>query len=251
MKERFSEISKLSKHEIISLLETKAGITNASCLSDTDFMLLRMGRMCESLLSTNFSNFIPDKLKDKVDTKLCKVKLNYVASIGQVRPVHVRKYNELIIPKSYMGYDFSLEETKQLLNSGRLNSIVNIEYKEIKSTGIICVDNDLNLIKFLPIDKIGIPECIGKNKLTQEKVEALRKGFPIFLPEFERNDGKKFGAIIELNNDGVAKGKFAISGLSQWLDEQKKQIERINTIMEIQFEILENKIKVKSLKSRL
>jgi hypothetical protein len=241
----------MSKQEIISLLETKAGITNANCLSDTDFMLLRMGQMCESLLLTNFNKFIPEKLQGKVDNKLCKVKLNFVSSIGQVRPTIVRKYNELKIPESYMGYQFSLEEIKQLLNGGRLNSTVNIEYEDIKSTGIIAVDKELNLIKFLPLDKIGIPESIGKNKLTQENIGALRKGFPVFFPEFERNDGKKFGAIIEFNNDGVLKGKFAISGLSQWLEEQKKQVERNSKIMDMQLGILDQKIKIKSLKSRL
>jgi hypothetical protein len=248
MKDQYLTINNLSKQEIILLLESKAGITNCNDLTDTDFMLLRSGRMCETLLTTNFRKFIQKELIGRVDERLCKVKLNYVQSIGEPRPEHIRKYHELIIPKSYMGYEFSENEIKELKNGNRLNSIVSIEFKGIKSEGIICVDRDLNLIKFLPTEKIGIPKSIGKNELEKDKIEALRKGYPIIMPAFERNDGKKFSAVVQLNSDGVLKGKFAISGLDQWLKEQKKHIEKISTIMDLQFEILENRIKVKSLK---
>lgn len=248
MKEKYLTINKLSKDEIISLLEIKAGITNCADLNDTDFMLLRCGRMCETLLKTNFRKYIQPKLIGRVDEVLCKVKLNYVESTGKIHPEHIRKYNELIVPKSYMGYEFSSNEINELLNNGRLHSTVNIEYESIKSQGIIALDRDLNLVKFLPTQKLGIPKYIGKNELSDEKITSLRNGYPIVLHEFERNDGKVFSAVIQLNEDGVSKGKFAISGMDQWIKEQKKHVEKVSAIMDLQLDILENRIRVKSLK---
>ncbi len=248
MKDQYLTINKLSKDEIISLLESKAGITNCADLNDTDFMLLRSGRMCETLLKTNFRKYIQPKLIGRVDEVSCKVKLNHVESIGEARPEIVRKFNELIVPKSYMGYEFSSNEIKELLNDGRLHSTVNIEFKSIKSQGIICVDRELNLIKFLPTEKIGIPKYIGKNLLSDDKQLSLRNGYPVLVSDFERNDGKKFNAIVQLDGNGVSKGKFAISGLDQWIREQRKHVEKISKIMDLQFDILENRIKVKSLK---
>jgi hypothetical protein len=248
MKSEYLTINSLTKDQIIDLLANKAGITNCNVLTDSDFLLLRSGRMCESLLSTNFSKFIPDELKDKVDTKLCKVKLNYVASIDQVRPVIVRKYNQLRIPNSYMGYEFSNFELKELEEKNRLSSIVCLDIKNYKSEGIICVDRDLNMLKFLPIEKISINKSIGNNHLNDVQIKSLRKGYPVLIQNFERNDGRKFDAIIEINNDGLSRSKFAISGISQWLEEQKKQVARMNEIIDLQFDMYENKIKLKGLK---
>lgn len=248
MKSEYLTINSLTKDQIIDLLVKKAGITNCDVLTDSDILLLRSGRMCESLLSTNFNKFIPSDLLGKVDTKLCKVKLNYVASLGEVRPMIVRKYNELKIPNSYMGYEFSKYEIKQLEENNRLSSIVCIDVLNSTSEGIICVDRDLNMLKFLPLEKISIPKSIGKNHLIEAQISSLRKGYPILIKDFERNDGKIFDAIIEVNNDGLARSKFAISGFNQWLEEQKRQGEKINQIIELQFEMLENKIKLKGLK---
>ena len=68
------------------------------------------------------------------------------------------------------------------------------------------------------------------------------------MQNFERNDGRKFDAIIEVNNDGLSRSKFAISGISQWLEDQKKQVARMNEIIDLQFDMLDNKIKLKSIK---
>jgi len=248
MKEGYQAISKLSKQEIVDLLEKKAGITNCGILSDSDVFLLRSGRMCESLLNTNFNKFIPQELVGRVDEKLCKVRLNYVKSIDAVCPIIIRKYNHLSIPTSYMGYELSALEVNQLKTNNRITSIVSIDYNKTVSEGIICIDTDLNMLKFLPIQKLNIPKMIGKNELSEQKIEILKRGYPVLIPDFQRNNGKRFNAIIQLNTDGIPQSKFAISGLDKWIQEQKKQVEKVSKIMDLQFEILDSKVNLKRLK---
>lgn len=116
----------------------------------------------------------------------------------QLVPHFVR--NEPKLDVAYKGYTFTPEDKKNLLQNGNLGKVVDFPDK---NTGelrphFISIDRLTNEIVDIPINKVRIPDTIGKTPITKDDKRVLYSGLPL-RKEIELANGRKFTPLLQVN----------------------------------------------------
>lgn len=116
----------------------------------------------------------------------------------QLVPHFVR--NEPKLDVAYKGYTFTPEDKKNLLQNGNLGKVVDFPDK---NTGelrphFISIDRLTNEIVDIPINKVRIPDTIGKTPITKDDKRVLYSGIPL-RKEIELANGRKFTPLLQVN----------------------------------------------------
>mgnify|MGYP002545166495 CR=1 FL=1 len=118
-------------------------------------------------------------------------------SVGLV-PHFIRKEQKL---DEYKGHKFSDEDKKNLRETGNMGRKVDLVDKMTGEVtpSFISIDRKTNEITDIPVDRIRIPNRIGKTEITPQEQEMLRAGLPVKDKLMERNDGRKFVVTLQVN----------------------------------------------------
>ena len=116
----------------------------------------------------------------------------------QLVPHFVR--NEPKLDVAYKGYTFTPEDKKNLLQNGNLGKVVDFPDK---NTGelrphFISIDRLTNEIVDIPINKVRIPDTIGKTPITKDDKRVLYLGISL-RKEIELANGRKFTPLLQVN----------------------------------------------------
>lgn len=107
------------------------------------------------------------------------------------------------LEREFRGHRFTAEDKEQLLKTGNLGRIVELNGKDgQKIPSYVSLDRLTNEIVSLPADRLHIKGNIGKTVLTKEEIETLKSGQPIIGKEISTRDGKTFKTTLQVNADG-------------------------------------------------
>lgn len=121
---------------------------------------------------------------------------------GNVKLVPHFIHLEPNLEKEYRGHQFTKEDKEQLLNTGNLGRIVELNGKDgQRIPSYVSLDRLTNEIVSLPVDKLHIRGNIGKTVLTKEEIETLKSGRPIINKEVTLREGKTFTTTLQVNAD--------------------------------------------------
>lgn len=121
---------------------------------------------------------------------------------GMVKLVPHFIHLEPNLEKEYRGHQFTAEDKAQLLNTGNLGRIVELNGKDGKKIpSYVSLDRLTNEIVSLPVDKLHIRGNIGKTVLTKEEIETLKSGLPLINKEVSLREGKTFTTTLQVNAD--------------------------------------------------
>ncbi len=119
---------------------------------------------------------------------------------GDIRlvPHFIRKEQRL---DEYKGHKFSAEDKRNLKETGNLGRVVDLVDKRTGELipSVISLDRQTNEITDLAVDKLRIPEKIGKTALTPDERDILKAGLPLKNKLIERSDGCKFLTTLQVN----------------------------------------------------
>jgi len=162
-------------------------------------------------------NILDDLLKGFKTNQLVPVSLNLGTVISRtdarlslqpdengnvVMAIHgIRKEPALQFP--FFGHTFTEEDKANLLRTGNMGRIVNLE--NIKTgeliPSIISVDKLTNELVALRADKIKIPNEIKGVKLSDEQKQTLMEGKPLYLEGMISRKNTEFAATVQFNAD--------------------------------------------------
>lgn len=121
---------------------------------------------------------------------------------GNVKLVPHFIHLEPNLEKEYRGYQFTNADKEQLLKTGNLGRIVELNGKDRqKIPSYVSLDRQTNEIVSMPVDRLRIKGNIGKTVLTKEEIETLKSGQPIIGKEISTRDGKTFKTTLQVNAD--------------------------------------------------
>lgn len=113
-------------------------------------------------------------------------------------PVHL----EPDLEKEYRGHQFTAADKEQLLKTGNLGRIVELNGKEgAKIPSYVSLDRLTNEIVSIPVERLKIRDTIGKTRLSEEEIATLRNGQPVLNKEVTLRDGKTFKTTLQVNAD--------------------------------------------------
>lgn len=109
--------------------------------------------------------------------------------------------NTLEIPKSYLGYFFTQEDTQKLLTDGNMGRKVTLESKNGESfEAYIGVDKDLNRLTVVNADSFKINSTLLGKELTPEQQEKLRAGEKVLIEGMiSKKTGEEFDGLVQIN----------------------------------------------------
>jgi hypothetical protein len=112
----------------------------------------------------------------------------------------VRKEPQL--DKPYFGVNFTEEDKKNLLKTGNVGRLINLEQTGQNPTpAYISIDKLTNELVAVRADKIRIPKEIKGVKLDDKQMQALKEGKSIYLKDMLSKSGKLFSATVQVNAD--------------------------------------------------
>lgn len=121
---------------------------------------------------------------------------------GSVKLVPHFIHLEPNLEKEFRGHQFTAEDKEQLLKTGNLGRIVELNGKDgQKIPSYVSLDRLTNEIVSMPADRLRIKGNIGKTVLTKEEIETLKSGQPIIGKEISTRDGKTFKTTLQVNAD--------------------------------------------------
>lgn len=113
-------------------------------------------------------------------------------------PVHL----EPELDKEYRGHQFTASDKEQLLKTGNLGRVVELNGKDgAKIPSFVSLDRLTNEIVSIPAERIRIKSNIGRTQLTAEEIATLRNGQPVLNKEVTLRDGKTFTTTLQVNAD--------------------------------------------------
>jgi len=103
----------------------------------------------------------------------------------------------------FFGHEFSKEDKDNLLKTGNMGRIVDLEFSKTgeKIPSIISVDRLTNELIALRADKIKVPDEIKGIKLNEEQKKTLMEGKPLHLEGMISTKGEPFNADVQFNAD--------------------------------------------------
>jgi hypothetical protein len=112
----------------------------------------------------------------------------------------LRKEPEL--DRYYFGMKFTEEDKQNLLKTGNLGRIVEVQYKQGETTPVlISIDRQTNELVSVRADKVRIPETIKEVTLNEQQKKDLSEGKAVYLENMTSKDGKAFSAYLQYNAD--------------------------------------------------
>ncbi|MCY1662642.1 DUF3945 domain-containing protein [Chryseobacterium sp. SL1] len=103
----------------------------------------------------------------------------------------------------FFGHEFSREDKDNLLRTGNMGRIVDLEFSKTgeRIPSIISVDRLTNELIALRADKIKIPNEIKGLILNEEQKQTLMAGKPLHLDGMISTKGEPFSADVQFNAD--------------------------------------------------
>ncbi len=135
--------------------------------------------------------------------------------------VKIHPIQRLSIPEEYMGHKFTQEERNRLLADRSLGKTVELTGKDGKKDKYyLALDPKTNELVPLRTKNITVPEKIKGVTLSAEQKQKLAKGEKVYLDKMTGRNGKKFGAILQVD---AANRTINFSDFKQEKDLDKKQ----------------------------
>jgi hypothetical protein len=104
---------------------------------------------------------------------------------------------------AFFGHEFSKEDKENLLKTGNMGRVVNLNNPKTGETipSIISIDKLTNELVALKTDFIKIPDEIKGIKLNQEQKQTLLEGKPLHIAGMISKKGTAFDAAVQFNAD--------------------------------------------------
>lgn len=122
----------------------------------------------------------------------------------------------------HKGYAFTDKDRKNLLRTGNLGKAVDLADPvtgELKPH-FVSIDRLTKEVTDIPVDKVRIPERIGKTEITADDRQVLLAGLPLHK-EIELKDGRKFSPLLQVNVE--QRGVEFVPGNTQHQRKEQKQ----------------------------
>jgi hypothetical protein len=133
----------------------------------------------------------------------------------------LRKEPELERP--YFGIQFSLEDKRNLVETGNLGRIANAEFKPGETTLVlISIDSQTNELVSVRADKLKVPDFIKDVQLNEQQKKELSEGKAVWIDGMTSKKGSEFSAYFQYNAD--KKGfEFRFDNDRQSQNQEQKQ----------------------------
>ncbi|KAA6322091.1 hypothetical protein EZS27_028336 [termite gut metagenome] len=119
---------------------------------------------------------------------------------GKLSPVIHALHHEPELDKYYFGMKFTDQDRENLLKTGNLGRIADVQYKQGETTPVfISIDKLTNEVVSVRAEKIKIPESIKGVSLDEKQRQALSEGKPVYVEGMTSKNGKEFSASIQVN----------------------------------------------------
>lgn len=124
--------------------------------------------------------------------------------------------------KKFKGYKFTKEDRVNLLNSGNMGRVVDLNDAVTgeKIPSLISLDRLTNELIPLRMEFVRIPDVLCGVRLDLEQKQVLRDGKPLFVENMVSKKGKLFSAKVQFNADRqwvefMFESKFRSSGFRE------------------------------------
>lgn len=123
-------------------------------------------------------------------------------SDGNIRLVPHPIYNKPNLEREYRGYQFTAEDKEQLLKTGNLGKVVELNGKNgEKVPSYVSIDRLTNQVVSMSAKSLFIKGNIGRTELTPEEIATLKEGKPIIDKQITLRNGKTFTTTLQVNAD--------------------------------------------------
>lgn len=121
---------------------------------------------------------------------------------GNIKLVPHPIYNKPNLEREYRGYQFTAEDKEQLLKTGNLGKVVELNGKNgEKIPSYVSIDRLTNQVVSMSAKSLFIKNNIGRTELTPEEIATLKEGKPIVDKQITLRDGKTFTTTLQVNAD--------------------------------------------------
>lgn len=121
---------------------------------------------------------------------------------GNIKLVPHPIYNKPNLEREYRGYQFTAEDKDQLLKTGNLGKVVELNGKNgDKIPSYVSIDRLTNQVVSMSAKSLFIKNNIGRTELTPEEIATLKEGKPIVDKQITLRDGKTFTTTLQVNAD--------------------------------------------------
>jgi hypothetical protein len=112
----------------------------------------------------------------------------------------LRKEPEL--DRYYFGMKFSDEDKQNLLKTGNLGRITEVQYRQGETTPVfLSIDKQTNELLAVRADRIKIPETVKGVELNEKQKKELAEGKAVWIDGMISKNGKEFSAWLQVNAD--------------------------------------------------
>jgi len=106
------------------------------------------------------------------------------------------------LDRYYFGIKFTEQDKQNLLKTGNLGRIAQVEYKQGEKTSVfISIDRQTNELVAVRADRIKIPDNIKGVDLNEQQKKELSEGKTVLLEGMASKKGNEFSAHIQFNAD--------------------------------------------------
>jgi hypothetical protein len=106
------------------------------------------------------------------------------------------------LDRYYFGMKFSEEDKENLLKTGNLGRIAEVQYKQGEITPVfLSVDRQTNELVAVRTDRVKIPETIKGVPLNDGQKKDLSEGKAVWIDGMTSKNGKEFSAYLQFNAD--------------------------------------------------
>lgn len=121
---------------------------------------------------------------------------------GNIKLVPHPIYNKPNLEREYRGYQFTAEDKEQLLKTGNLGKVVELNGKNgEKIPSYVSIDRLTNQVVSMSAKSLFIKNNIGRTELSPEEIATLKEGKPIVDKQITLRDGKTFTTTLQVNAD--------------------------------------------------
>lgn len=100
----------------------------------------------------------------------------------------------------YRGHVFTEEDKKNLLSTGNMGRVVNLEGGDFKMIpSVISLDMKTNEIHGLGAQHIYVPDEIAGVKLQKHEIDTLKAGGEVLIEGFKSKEGRQFDAALQID----------------------------------------------------
>lgn len=217
-KDLHNELSKEKniKQEIGNYLFNTFGILTLG-FSNEDFELLKNGQLSNAIMRSPNANIFG--LDDK-DNRMGKIRLQFDEG-GKISGHEVLPRVAKLEINDFFKGNFLLPDMKESLSEiGEFEQAVylNIDGRD-NVKGFLSVDNSLNQVVFLEVDKISIPQKINGQEIKEDFKHDLLEGRSVLFFDL-RHEGEDIDAIVKLNKKT---GQLEVEKMSDYAERLENQ----------------------------